>query len=141
MTTPVGGRLPLDAARRVIEARVLTDQVKLFMPGTFDPDTWETTPDIVLWEGPGLLLPDRSPDLTVTVQDGQGTPVGKTGKYRLLTPVDAPIATSEYRVTLTASADADAVGRLWTVGDVERSSAAVVRTTWLSYDTTLNNGS
>ncbi|MFJ4412984.1 DUF6093 family protein [Streptomyces sp. NPDC088925] len=139
MTTPVGG-LPLDAARRAVEARVLRDRVKVFQPGVFDPDTWETTPDVVLWEGPGAILPDRSPDVTVTVQDGQGTPVGKTGTYRLLMPLSAPVPTREYKVTLTASEDADALGRLWTVDEVERSSISVLRTTWLRYDTTLNGG-
>ncbi|MFD8592472.1 DUF6093 family protein [Streptomyces sp. NPDC059637] len=46
-------------ARAVAETRVLTDTVKIYVPGTFDPDTWETLPDVVLWEGPGAVHPDE----------------------------------------------------------------------------------
>ncbi|WP_153450703.1 DUF6093 family protein [Streptomyces smaragdinus] len=129
------------AIRHLAETRVLTDTVKIYIPGTLDPDTWETLPDIVLWEGPGMVLPDRSPDMTVTVQDGQSTPVTETGRYRMFTPVAAPLATLEHTVTLTASADPAAVGRKWLVDSVERSSVPVLRLTWLTYDTTLNDGS
>ncbi|MFE0640144.1 DUF6093 family protein [Streptomyces sp. NPDC058877] len=132
---------PLARARAVAEKRVCTDTVRIYIPGTFDPDTWETTPDIVLWEGVGAVLPDHASDVTVTVQDGQGTPVSKMGRYRMFTPLSAPVPTLEHTVALIASADPDAVGRKWRVQAVERSSAPVLRLTWLTYDTTANGGS
>ncbi|MFC8895793.1 DUF6093 family protein [Streptomyces cinereoruber] len=138
MTTPAD---PLARARAVAEKRVCTDTVRIYIPGVFNPDTWESTPDVVLWEGAGAVLPDRAADVTVTVQDGHGTPVSKAGRYRMFTPLSAPVATPEHTVTLTASADPDATGRKWKVESVERSSAPVLRLTWLTYDTTANGGS
>ncbi|WP_329127308.1 DUF6093 family protein [Streptomyces sp. NBC_01465] len=140
MTTPVGG-LPLESARRVVEQRVLTDAVKIFIPGVFDPDTFEQTPDTIIWEGPGAILPDHGADVTVRLTDGQGTSVGTSGRYRMLTPISAPTPTAEHRITLTASKDPDAAGRIWTLDSVERTSTPVIRVSWLKYDTTLNNGS
>ncbi|MFD6343612.1 DUF6093 family protein [Streptomyces roseolus] len=137
MTTPAD---PLARVRELAEGRVCTDTVKVYIPGQFNPDTWETTPDIVLWEGPGAILPDRAADVTVTVQDGQGTPVSRSGRYRLFTPISAPVATAEHTVTLTVARDPDAAGRMWRVESVERSSAPVLRLTWLRYDSTANGG-
>ncbi|GHG05683.1 DUF6093 family protein [Streptomyces filamentosus] len=133
MTTPVD---PLARARELAEARICTDTVKIYTPGVFNPDTWESTPHVVLWEGPGAILPDREADVAVTVQDGQGTPMSRSGRYRLLTPVSAP----EHTVTLTVARDPDAAGRMWRDELAERSSMPVLRLTWLRYDATANGG-
>ncbi|MEW1700353.1 DUF6093 family protein [Streptomyces sp. NPDC091278] len=138
MTTPTD---PLARVRELAEARVCTDRVRIYIPGNFNPDTWESTPDVVLWEGPGSILPDRAADVRVTVGDGQGTPVSRTGRYRLFTPISAPVATAEHTVTLTTSADPDATGRRWRVDAPVRTSVPVLRLTWLTYDTTANGGS
>jgi hypothetical protein len=140
MTAPVG-RLPLDAAIRMVERRLLTDTVRFYKPGGTDPDTFEPLPDVVVWEGPGAIMPDHSTDVTLRLADGQSTAVGTTGRYRLLTPLTAPIPTSEHSITLVRSKDPFAVGRIWKTEGTERSSHPVVRTTWLTYDTTANNGS
>ncbi|MGW3651067.1 DUF6093 family protein [Streptomyces sp. NPDC000878] len=144
MTTPAGG-LPLEAARRMVETRLLADTVRFFLPGEpyIDPDTLQEVPGepTIIWEGAGAIQPDRSPDVTVRLNDGTGTPVATSGRYRMLTPVDAPVAKGEHSVTLTASGDADAVGRIWEVDSVERSSTPVVRVTWLTYDSSANDGS
>ncbi|MFF3976959.1 DUF6093 family protein [Streptomyces sp. NPDC001828] len=145
MNVSLSDGLALAAVTAIIEAKVLVDRVRIYIPGAVhvDPDTMKEVhdPDVVLWEGPGALLPDRNPDITLHLADQQFTPVGAAGRYKLLTPVSAPTATPQHRVTVLAGRDPDAAGRVWSVLGVERSSHPVVRTTWLGYETTANGGS
>jgi hypothetical protein len=140
MTTPTSGS-PYERARQLAEEKALTDRVKIFIPGVFDPDTFEQLPDTVIWEGPGAIRPDTRQDLNIRLDDGQGTVVGEMGAYRLLTPLAAPTAPSDAVVTFTACDDDAAIGRRWSVDSVERGSHQVLRTTWLTYETTANDGS
>ncbi|MFE9553111.1 DUF6093 family protein [Streptomyces sp. NPDC006703] len=137
--------LTLGTVSAIVEAKVLVDRVRLYIPGVVhvDPETMKEVhdPDVVLWEGPGALLPDRNPDIALHLADQQYTSVGAAGRYKLLTPVTAPTATPQHRVTVLSGRDPDATGRIWTVLGVERSSHPVVRTTWLGYETTNNGGS
>ncbi|MFD9792098.1 DUF6093 family protein [Streptomyces sp. NPDC059070] len=145
MSVPAKG-LTLGGVSAIIESRILTDEVRIYIPGAVhvDPDTLKETrdPDVVVWEGPGAVLPDRSPDVTLHLADQRYTPIGAAGRYRLLTPVSAPTAVpQQHRVTVLTGKDPDIVGRTWTVLGVERSTHPVVRTTWLGYETTNNGGS
>ncbi|MFI1720305.1 DUF6093 family protein [Streptomyces sp. NPDC020489] len=59
-----------------------------------------------------------------------------SSKFKLITPLDAPVASREDTVSVVNAADPAAIGRTWRVLDVgQTSTLAVVRTTFLDQNT------
>jgi hypothetical protein len=82
-----------------------------------------TAPAIFGSGGPGLVL---------SLQ-GQAYADDTRNRYRLLTPLDAPLASRDDQVrVIAATQDPGLINRTWRVLDIsDANSLAVVRTTWL----------
>ncbi|MFF3378128.1 DUF6093 family protein [Streptomyces sp. NPDC002680] len=135
MSVPVNEGLTLGAVSEIIERKILTDTVKISRPGepVFNPDTgqYEPGPPVTVYDGRGGVFPEGGPGIVLHLE-GQAYVDDSKSRYKLLTPLAAPVASREDTVTVTAAADPAAVGRTWRVLDVgETSTLAVVRTTWL----------
>lgn len=110
-----------------IEDKLLVDTVRVALPGSgepvFDPDTGELTyPDgDVLYEGDGAVLARSSQGDLVAVPDAQLPWTTETkSRYRLLTPLDAPVFPKDVIVTVTAvhnPANQALIGRSWVTTD------------------------
>ncbi|MEU1078614.1 DUF6093 family protein, partial [Streptomyces sp. NPDC005878] len=116
----------LAKAATLIEGLVLRDTVRITLPATgppvLDPATGELERPVgtVLYEGPGAVQPQAQSRQAVAPDAGQPW-VGETiSRYRLLTPLDAPIAPKDALVTVTAVHNPfrDALlGRSWVCTD------------------------
>ncbi|WP_326819203.1 DUF6093 family protein [Streptomyces sp. NBC_01762] len=69
--------------------------------------------------------------------EGQAYADDTRNRYRLLTPLDVPLASREDHVRVTeATQNPDLMNRVWRVLDIsDANSLAVVRTTWLDEST------
>ncbi|MFG2022312.1 DUF6093 family protein [Streptomyces sp. NPDC048825] len=143
MSVPVEG-LTLGAVSAIVEKKILTDVIKIYRPGdpVFNPDTgqYEPGPPVGIYEGRGGIFPSGDPGIVLHLE-GQAYVDDSSSKYKLLTPLDAPVASRGDTVSVVASADPAAVGRTWRVLDVGQSSTlAVVRTTFLDQNTQSGTG-
>lgn len=138
MSTPTEG-LTLGAVSELIERKILTDTVRISRDGepVFNPDTgqYEPGPPVIVHEGRGGIFPAGDPGIVLHLE-GQAYVDDSTSKYKLLTPLDAPVASRGDTVGVVVSDDPAALGRTWRVLDVgQTSTLAVVRTTFLDQNT------
>ncbi|MFJ2279226.1 DUF6093 family protein [Streptomyces sp. NPDC087866] len=122
-----------------IGANLLIDTVRITLPASgdpvFNPDTGELEypSGEVLYEGPGAVQGSSAQELSAT--PGALTPWTQetTSRYRLLTPLTAPIARKDAQVTVVAVHDTNRtalLGRSWTCQDPGRAGTVeVVRIT------------
>jgi hypothetical protein len=83
----------------------------------------------------GGIFPNGDPGIVLHLE-GQAYVDDSASKYKLITPLDAPVASREDTVSVVNAADPAAVGRTWRVLDVgQTSTLAVVRTTFLDQNT------
>ncbi|MEW2068635.1 DUF6093 family protein [Streptomyces sp. NPDC007346] len=132
-----------DALRGVvgwIEENLLIDTVRITLPADSDPilnpDTGELEyPDGgVLYEGPGGVQGSSAQAEIVATPDRNLPWTSETtSRYRLFTPLEAPIAPKDAVVTVVAVHDparTGLIGRSWTVTDPGRAGTVeVVRIT------------
>ncbi|MFF3493731.1 DUF6093 family protein [Streptomyces sp. NPDC002795] len=144
MTTPVEG-LSLDAVAPIVESRILVDTIEIFRPGpeVLDPDTGEYKPgpDFIVYRGSGAVFGAGGPGLVLSLE-GQAYADDTRNRYRLLTPLDVPLASRDDQVrVVVASQDGGLLNRIWRVLDIsDANSLAVVRTTWMSEVTQTTSG-
>ncbi|WP_327413866.1 DUF6093 family protein [Streptomyces sp. NBC_01233] len=143
MSTPTEG-LTLGGVSAIVEKKILTSRVRIERKGepVFNPDTgqYEPGPPVVVYEGPGALFPADGPSVVLHLA-GQAYVDDTRSRYRLLTPLDAPVASREDIVRVMQAADPSAIGRTWRVLDIgETATLSVVRTTWVDQDTQRTGG-
>lgn len=143
MSVPYEG-LTLGAVSAIVERRILTNKVRIQRKGepVFNPDTgqYEPGPPVAVYEGPGAVFPAGGPSVVLHLA-GQAYVDDTPSRYRLLTPLTAPVASREDTVTVVESADEAAIGRTWRVVDIgETSTLHVVRTTWIDQNTQATGG-
>jgi hypothetical protein len=132
--------LTLAAVATIVETRILVDTVEIFRPGPqiLNPDTgvYEPGPDLVLYQGTGAVFSQGGPGLVLSLE-GQAYADDTRNRYRLLTPLDAPLGSRDDHVRVTvATQDTGLLNRTWRVLDIsDANSLAVVRTTWLDEST------
>ncbi|MCB8906779.1 MULTISPECIES: DUF6093 family protein [unclassified Streptomyces] len=127
--------LTLGAVSAIVEKKILTSKIRIYRPGepVFNPDTgqYEPGPPVTVYEGPGAVFPAGGPSVVLHLA-GQAYVDDTPSRYRLLTPLSAPVASREDTVTVVEAADAAAIGRTWRVLDLgDTSTLSVVRTTWV----------
>lgn len=130
----------LAGAMHWISTNLLIDTVRIAIPGdgepVYNPDTGlnEYPPDTILYEGPGAVQPTTTEMSTVPTA-GQQWVTETVSRYRLLTPLEAPIAPKDAIVSVTAVHDparTALIGRTWTAQDPGRAATVeVVRITLL----------
>jgi hypothetical protein len=145
MSVPVNEGLTLGAVSAIVERMTLTDTVRIFRPGesVFDPGTgqYEPGPPVIVYEGRGAVFPVNGPSAVLHLE-GQAYVDDTPSRYRVLTPLSAPVASREDLVALVEAADPAALGRTWRVTDLgETSTLSVVRTTWADQNTQTTAGS
>jgi hypothetical protein len=136
MSTPPSqsGGLSLAAVAPIVETRILVDTIEIFRPGPeiLDPDSGEYVPgpDTIVYQGPGAVFAVGGPGLVLSLE-GQAYADNTRNRYRLLTPLEAPLASREDQVRVTvATQDPGLTNRIWRVLDIsDANSLAVVRTT------------
>ncbi|WP_328403985.1 DUF6093 family protein [Streptomyces sp. NBC_00390] len=138
MSVPAEG-LTLGAVSAIVERRILTNKVRVERKGepVFNPDTgqYEPGPPVKVYEGPGAIFPAGGPSVVLHLA-GQAYVDDTPSRYRLLTPLPAPVASREDTVKVIESGDESAIGRTWRVVDIsETSTLSVVRTTWVDQNT------
>lgn len=138
MSVPTEG-LTLGAVSAIVEKKILTNKIRIYRPGepVFNPDTgqYEPGPPVTIYEGPGALFPANGPSVVLHLA-GQAYVDDTPSRYRLLTPLSAPVASREDTVSITEADDESAIGRTWRVIDIgETSTLSVVRTTWVDQNT------
>ncbi|MEW1658826.1 DUF6093 family protein [Streptomyces sp. NPDC093707] len=138
MSVPSEG-LTLGAVSAIVEKKILTNKIRIYRPGepVFNPDTgqYDPGPPVTVYEGPGAVFPASGPSVVLHLA-GQAYVDDTPSRYRLLTPLSAPVASREDTVTVVEADDASAVGRTWRVIDIgETSTLSVVRTTWVDQNT------
>ena len=138
MSAPTEG-LTLGAVSAIVEKKILTSKVRVYRPGepVFNPDTgqYEPGPPITVYEGPGTLFPANGPSVVLHLA-GQAYVDDTPSRYRLLTPLSAPVASRQDTVNVTEADDVSTIGRTWRVIDIgETSTLSVVRTTWVDQNT------
>lgn len=143
MSTPSEG-LTLGAVSAIVERKILINKVRIERNGkpVFNPDTgqYEPGPPVTVYEGPGAVFPAGGPSVVLHLA-GQAYVDDTPSRYRLLTPLTAPVASREDTVTVVDSDDEAAIGRTWRVVDIsETSTLNVVRTTWIDQNTQSTTG-
>ncbi|MCZ4098296.1 DUF6093 family protein [Streptomyces sp. H39-C1] len=138
MSAPTEG-LTLGAVSAIVEKKILTDRIRIYRPGTpvFNPDTgqYEPGPPVTVYEGPGAIFPANGPAVVLHLA-GQAYVDDTASRYRLMTPLSAPVASREDTVTVIDADDQAAFGRTWRVIDIgETSTLSIVRTTWVDQNT------
>ncbi|MGW6393317.1 DUF6093 family protein [Streptomyces sp. NPDC055103] len=131
--------LTLGAVSAIVEKKILTSKIRIYRPGepVFNPDTgqYEPGPPITVYEGPGAVFPAGGPAVVLHLA-GQAYVDDTPSRYRLLTPLAAPVASREDTVTVVEADDGAAIGRTWRVLDLgDTSTLSVVRTTWVDQNT------
>ncbi|MEV7279730.1 DUF6093 family protein [Streptomyces sp. NPDC093111] len=138
MSVPTEG-LTLGAVSAIVEKKILTSKIRIYRPGepVFNPDTgqYEPGPPVTVYEGPGAFFPVGGPSVVLHLA-GQAYVDDTPSRYRLLTPLSAPVASREDTVTVVEAEDEAAIGRTWRVVDLgETSTLSIVRTTWVDQNT------
>ncbi|MCK7627229.1 DUF6093 family protein [Streptomyces sp. RS10V-4] len=138
MSVPTEG-LTLGAVSAIVEKKILNNKIRIFRPGepVFNPDTgqYEPGPPVTVYDGPGALFPANGPSVVLYLA-GQAYVDDTPSRYRLLTPLSAPVASREDTVIVVEADDESAIGRTWRVIDIgETSTLSVVRTTWVDQNT------
>lgn len=138
MSAPTEG-LTLGAVSAIVENKILTNKIRIYRPGepVFNPDTgqYEPGPPVTVYEGPGAVFPAGGPSVVLHIA-GQAYVDDTPSRYRLLTPLSAPVASREDTVAVVQSEDESAIGRTWRVIDIgETSTLSIVRTTWVDQNT------
>lgn len=130
----------LAAVAELVEEMVLLDTVRIALPAAGDPVLNETTGQLdypagqVLYEGPGAIQPsDASAQLSAHPDAGQQWLQETTSRYRMLTPLSAPIAPKDAIASVVAvhdPANSALLGRTWICMDVSQAATleAVRRT-------------
>lgn len=139
MSVPVNEGLTLGAVSAIVEKKVLTDTVRIYRAGdpVFNPETgqYEPGPPVTVYEGPGAVFPASGPSVVLHLE-GQAYVDDTPSRYRVLTPLSAPVASREDTVEVVDATDPAALGRTWRVVDIsETSTLSVVRTTWVDQNT------
>ena len=81
------------------------------------------------------VFPNGDPGIVLHLE-GQAYVDDSMSKYKLITPLEAPVASREDTVSVVNAADPAAIGRTWRVLDGgQTSTLAVVRTTFLDQNT------
>lgn len=130
-----------------IDSTLLIDTVRITLPPTGDPVLNETTgemeypPGEVLYEGPGAVQGGISQSEVAAIPNaGQPWLRETMSRYRLMTPLSAPIAVKDAIVTVVASHApdrSDLIGRSWICQDPGiAATTEVVRITALDQDQT-----
>jgi hypothetical protein len=134
----------LDAALAGVTAwigeNLLVDTVRITLPATGEPVLNEDTGELVrpegevLYEGPGAVQGGTAQsEISATPGGLQPWTQETKSRYRLLTPLTAPIAPKDATVTVTAVHNPDntaLLGRSWTCQDLSRAGTVeVVRIT------------
>ncbi|MEU5383228.1 DUF6093 family protein [Kitasatospora cineracea] len=120
----------------IVERALLSDEtVRISVPGpqVLDPNTGQYVPGppAVLYEGPGAHRASGGPGLVLRLE-GQPYRDDGDGRYLLFTPLGAPVASEGAEVTIVASRDGAAVGRVFKALDPgETGTHSVVRSTWM----------
>lgn len=128
------------AALAPVMKRIMVDTVQIFRPGpqVLNDDTgeYEPGPDVIVWEGVGAVFAAGGPGMVMSLA-GQAYQDDTRDRYRLLTPLEAPLSSRDDCVRVTnASADQGLLGRVWRVLDIsDANTLAVVRTTWMDETT------
>lgn len=112
-----------------IATNLLVDTVRIALPATgepvFNPETGqlEYPQGTVLYEGPGAVLPASGDPSSVIPAANQPWTGETRSAYKLLTPLDAPVAPKDALVTVTAVHDpakTALTGRTWVCSDAGR---------------------
>ncbi|WP_373865157.1 DUF6093 family protein [Streptomyces rishiriensis] len=102
----------------MVEKKILTNKVRIYRPGepVFNPDTgqYEPGPPSTIYEGPGAIFPTGGPSVVLHLA-GQAYVDDTPSRYRLLTPLSAPVASREDTVAVVEAEDESAIGRTWRV--------------------------
>ncbi|MDX2849295.1 DUF6093 family protein [Streptomyces sp. PA03-3a] len=136
--------LSLAALAPILE-RIMVDTVQIFTPGpdVLDPDSgvYIPGPPVIKYEGLGAVFSVGGPGYVLPLA-GQPVPDDPRDRYKLLTPLDAPLAAREDSVRVTvATQDQGLLDRVWRALDIsEASTLAVVRTTWMDESTQTTGG-
>lgn len=144
-TPPPSEGLSLAAIAPIVETRILVDTVQIFRPGpqVLNPDTgvYEPGPDVIVYEGSGAVFSAGGPGMVLSLE-GQAYADDARDRYRLLTPLDTPLASRDDSVRVTvATQDPGLLNRIWRVLDLSAAnSLAVVRTTWMDEVTQTTSG-
>lgn len=139
-TPPSSEGLTLAAVASIVETRILVDAVDIFRPGPqiLNPDTgvYEPGPAAIVYRGSGAIFSQGGPGLVLSLE-GQAYADDTRNCYRLLTPLDAPMASRDDCVRVTAATqDQGLLNRVWRVLDIsDANTLAVVRTTWMDETT------
>lgn len=122
-----------------VEDNICIDTVRITLPASgepvFNPDTGEVDypVDEVLYEGPGAVQGSSAQELSATPDALTPWTQETTSRYRLLTPLTAPIAPKDAQVTVVGVHDTRRtalLGRSWTCQDPGRAGTVeVVRIT------------
>ncbi|MCL8016973.1 DUF6093 family protein [Streptomyces sp. AS02] len=131
--------LDLSGIAKLVEGLVMLDTVRITEPGpgtpVFDQASGEYTyPEgAVVYEGIGAVLAQNLNDMTSVPVVGQPWTDETRSRYRLLTPLDAPIPGRDHLVSVVqvhAGGDLSLIGRHWRCLDPGRASTLnAVRTT------------
>ncbi|MFF3256416.1 DUF6093 family protein [Actinacidiphila glaucinigra] len=87
-----------------------------------DPDSGECIPgpDTIIYDGPGAIFAACGPGLVLSLE-GRAFADDTRNRYRLLTPLPAPLASREDHVRVThATRDGGPINRVWRVLDILR---------------------
>ncbi|MFD8262667.1 DUF6093 family protein [Streptomyces griseoluteus] len=132
MSVPTEGLTP-GAVRAIVEKKIRTNKIRIYRPGepVFRPDTeqYEPGPSVTFYEGPGAILLTGGPSVVLHIA-GQVYVDDTPSRYRLLTPLSAPVASREDTVAVVEAEDESAIGRTWRVIATRATSTlSIVRTT------------
>lgn len=123
-----------------ISNNLLIDTVRIALPASGEPVLNETTGQLeypagtVLYEGPGAVQGGTAQsEISATPNDLQPWVQETKSRYRMLTPLEAPVAPKDAIITVTAVHDparAALIGRSWICQDPGRAATVeVVRVT------------
>ncbi|MFD6534954.1 DUF6093 family protein [Streptomyces goshikiensis] len=130
--------LDLSSLGALVEDLVMGDTITISRPAgppVLNPATGEleAPPAHLVYDGPGAVLDSTAaPGITVPVA-GQPYPDDPKSTYRLLTPVNAPVAARDDVVRVVrAAVDPALIGRTWRCTQPGLASTVIaVRVTWL----------
>ncbi|PZT71506.1 DUF6093 family protein [Streptomyces sp. AC1-42T] len=130
--------LDLRALGQFVEELVMGDTVRITRPAgppVLNPSTGdlEEPPPLVLYEGAGAVLDGSAAPGIIAPVAGQPYEDDPKNPYKLLTPVDAPVAARDDTIrVLRAAYDPALVGRTWRCTQPGQASTIIaVRVTWL----------
>ncbi|MFD8516598.1 DUF6093 family protein [Streptomyces antimycoticus] len=122
----------LASVGRWIDTNLLIDTVRIGRPGggepVYNPDTGqnEYPADSILYEGPGAVQGGTAQSEMSSVPDAGQMWIQETrSRYRLLTPLTAPLASKDDIITVIAvhnPGDTALIGRSWIAQDPARAA-------------------